>query len=267
MPHLFRLRCAVATAALLAGSALWLSPPASADPTSTPSSTSPSSSTTATVTAPTATGSGKTLTVGTNASIDSLSPFLAERLLPTMIHRYMYEFLTNYDAKDDHAIPALATAWTTSADKLTWTFTIRDGMKWSDGQPVTADDAAWTYNLMMTNTDAATANGNFVANFKSVTATGNQLVITLKQPQATMLALDIPIVPKHVWESHAADIGKFNNDTQFPVVGDGPFILTGYAKDQYLELSANPNYWRGKPGFDKLVFRFYKDADAEVEAL
>ena len=211
--------------------------------------------------------SGKTLTVATTGSIDSLSPFLAQRALPTDIHRLMYDFLTNYDAADDHAIGGLASSWTTSADKLTWTFTIRDGMKWSDGQPVTADDAAWTYTLMMTNSDAATANGNFVANFAKVTATGNQLVITLKQPQSTMLALDVPIVPKHIWAAHAADIGKFANDAQFPVVGDGPFILTGYQKDQYLTLDANPDYWRGKPGFDHLVFKFYKDADAEVEAL
>ncbi|GAA1991706.1 ABC transporter substrate-binding protein [Catenulispora subtropica] len=210
---------------------------------------------------------GKTLTVATNGSIDSLSPFLAQRALPTAVHRLMYDFLTNYDTKDDHAIDALATKWTTSPDKLTWTFTIRDGMKWSDGQPVTADDVAWTYNLMMTNDDAATANGNFVANFSKVAVDGNNVVITLKQAQSTMLALDIPVVPKHVWDSHVQDIGKFNNDTQFPVVSDGPFILTGYQKDQYLTLDANPNYWRGKPGFDHLVFKFYKDADAEVEAL
>jgi peptide/nickel transport system substrate-binding protein len=217
--------------------------------------------------APSASSGGKTLTVATTGSVDSLSPFLAQRALPTEVHRLMYDFLTNYDPADDHAIGALATSWTTSADKLTWTFTIRDGMKWSDGQPVTADDVAWTYTLMMTNTDAATANGNFVANFAKVSANGNQLVITLKQAQSTMLALDIPVVPKHVWASHVADIGKFNNDAQFPVVGDGPFILTGYQKDQYLTLDANPNYWRGKPGFDHLVFKFYKDADAEVEAL
>ena len=140
-------------------------------------------------------------------------------------------------------------------------------MKWSDGQPVTADDVAWTYTLMMTNADAATANGNFVANFKTVTASGDQLVIALKQPQSTMLALDVPIVPKHIWAGHASDIGKFNNDTQFPVVGDGPFILTGYQKDQYLTLDANPTYWRGKPAFGHVVFKFFKDADAEVEAL
>src|SRR6266480_463963 len=210
----------------------------------------------------------RVLTVATNGSVDSLSLFLAQRVLPTEIHRLVYDFLTNYDPKDDHAVPAMATSWSSSPDKLTWTYAIRSGMKWSDGVPVTARDIAWTYNLMMTNKDAATANGTFVANFKSVTAPDDStLVIVLAKPQATMLALDIPVVPQHIWESHDSDIGTFNNDTTFPVVGDGPFILAGYQKGQYVQLDANPGYWRGRPRFDRLVFRYYANQDAEVEAL
>lgn len=209
-----------------------------------------------------------TLTIATNGSVDSLSPFLAQRALPTHIHRLIYDFLTNYDARDDRPVPALATSWLASADKLTWTFAIRDGMAWSDGKPVTADDIAWTYQLIMTNPDAATANGNFVANFKSVAAPDPRtLVVTLNRPQATMLALDIPVVPRHVWQSRAGDIGSFHNDTAFPVVGNGPFVLSGYAKDQYVELTANPTYWRGAPKFRKVIFKYYKDADAAVEAV
>jgi peptide/nickel transport system substrate-binding protein len=210
----------------------------------------------------------RVLTVATNGSVDSLSPFLAQRSLPTEVHRLVYDFLTNYDPKDDHAVPAMATSWSPSPDQLTWTYTIRSGMKWSDGVGVTARDIAWTYNLMMTSKDAATANGTFVANFKSVTAPDDStLVIVLARPQATMLALDIPVVPQHVWESHVSGIGTFNNDTSFPVVGDGPFILSGYRKDQYVQLDANPGYWRGRPRFDRLVFRYYANQDAEVEAL
>src|SRR3989440_6907542 len=212
--------------------------------------------------------SRKVLTVATNGSVDSLSPFLAQRVLPTAIHRLVYDFLTNYDPKDDHAVPAMAASWSASPDKLTWTYAIRSGMKWSDGVPVTARDIAWTYNLMMTNKDAATANGNFVANFKSVTAPDDStLVVVLGKPQATMLALDIPVVPQHAWESHVSEIAKFNNDTSFPVVGDGPFILSDYKKDQYVQLDANPSYWRGRPRFDRLVFKYYANKDAEVQAL
>ncbi|MFE7710366.1 ABC transporter substrate-binding protein [Streptomyces sp. NPDC057486] len=208
-----------------------------------------------------------TLTVAVAQSVDSLSPFLAQRLMSTSVHRLMYDFLTNYDAKDNHTIPALATKWEPSADKLTWTYTIRSNSKWSDGQQATAEDAAWTFNKMMTDEGAATANGSFVANFRKVTAPSpDKLVIELKEPQATMAALDVPIVPKHVWEK-VGDFSKFNNDTKFPIVGNGPFILTDYKVDQYVKLKANKNFWRGAPKFDELVFKTYKDQDAAVAAL
>lgn len=212
--------------------------------------------------------SGKsTLTVAVAQSVDSLSPFLAQRLMSTSISRLMYDFLTNYDPKDNHAIPGLATKWEPSADKLTWTYTIRSDSKWSDGQQATAEDAAWTFNKMMTDEAAAQANGNFVANFKKVTAPSpTQLVIELKEPQATMAALDVPIVPKHVWEK-VGDFSKFNNDKTFPIVGNGPFILTDYKVDQYVKLKANKDFWRGKPKFDEVVFKTYKDQDAAVAAL
>ncbi|WP_406391735.1 ABC transporter substrate-binding protein [Streptomyces sp. NBC_00887] len=208
-----------------------------------------------------------TLTVAVAQSVDSLSPFLAQRLLSTSIHRLMYDYLTNYDAKDSHTIPALATKWEASADKLTWTYTIRDDSKWSDGKKATAEDAAWTFNKMMTDEAAATSNGSFVGNFKTVTAPSpDKLVIELKQPQATMTALDVPIVPQHVWEK-VGDFSKFNNDTKFPIVGNGPFILTDYKVDSYVKLKANKDFWRGAPKFDELVFRYYKDQDAAVAAL
>jgi peptide/nickel transport system substrate-binding protein len=208
-----------------------------------------------------------TLTVAVAQSVDSLSPFLAQRLVSTSISRLMYDFLTNYDAKDSHTIPGLATEWEASADKLTWTYTIRSDSKWSDGEKATAEDAAWTFNKMMTDEGAATSNGSFVSNFKKVTAPSpDKLVIELKQPQATMTALDVPIVPKHVWEK-VGDFSKFNNDTKFPIVGNGPFILTDYKVDSYVKLKANKDFWRGSPKFDELVFRYYKDQDAAVAAL
>ncbi|MEU1118298.1 MULTISPECIES: ABC transporter substrate-binding protein [unclassified Streptomyces] len=211
-------------------------------------------------------GGKKVLTVAVAQSVDSLSPFLAQRLLSTSLHRLTYEYLTNYDAKDNKAIPGFALSWKSSADKLTWTYTIRENSKWSDGKPATAEDAAWTFNKVMSKEGTATANSNFVTNFKKVTAPSpTKLVIELKEPQATMAALDVPIVPKHVWEK-VDDISKFNND-KMPVVGNGPFILTDYKVDQYVKLKANKSFWRGPAKFDELVFKTYKDQDAAVSAL
>lgn len=210
---------------------------------------------------------GKVLTVAVAQSVDSLSPFLASRLVSTSVLRLMYEYLTGYDPKDNHTVPGLATRWTSSPDKLTWTYTIRSDSRWSDGERATAEDAAWTFNTMMTDEGAATANGNFVGNFAKVTAPSpTRLVIRLKKPQATMTALDVPIVPKHVWEK-VGDFSKFTNDKSFPIVGNGPFVLTGYKPDSYVRLKANRTFWRGAPKFDELVFRYYKDQDAAVAAL
>ncbi|MBT2444671.1 ABC transporter substrate-binding protein [Streptomyces sp. ISL-36] len=210
---------------------------------------------------------GTTLTVAVSQSVDSLSPFLAQKLVSTSVHRLAYEYLTNYDVKDAKPIPGLATEWKSSPDKLTWTYTIREDSRWSDGKQATAEDAAWTFNKMMTDENAATANGSFTSNFKKVTAPDPRtLVIELKKPQATMTALDVPIVPKHIWEK-VGDFSKFNNDKQFPIVGNGPFVITDFKVDQYIKLKPNKNFWRGAPQFDELVFKYYKDGDAAVAAL
>jgi ABC-type oligopeptide transport system substrate-binding subunit len=107
---------------------------------------------------------------------------------------------------------------------------------------------------MMTDENAATANGSFTANFKKVTAPdARTLVIELKKPQATMTALDVPIVPRRVWEK-VGDFSKFNNDKQFPIVGNGPFVITDFKVDQYVKLKPKKDFSRGAPKFDELVF-------------
>ncbi|MGO1972951.1 MAG: ABC transporter substrate-binding protein [Propionibacteriaceae bacterium] len=209
----------------------------------------------------------KTLTIAVSQEVDSLSPFQAVRLITTNLHRWMYDFLTNYDPETGETIPALAESWETSEDELTWTFHLREDSTWSDGEPVTAEDVEWTFTTMMTDEAAATANGGFVENFEKVTATDEHTVeIKLKSPQVTMLALDVAILPKHKWED-VEDFAEFNNDEEFPVVGNGPWILTEHDVNKSITLEANPDYWRGRPGFDKLVLRYISDPDAQVEAL
>lgn len=209
----------------------------------------------------------RVLSVAVSQSVDSLSPFLAQRLVAITVHRLIYENLTNYDVRDGRPIPGLATAWHSSPSKLIWTYAIRADSTWSDGGPVTAEDAAWTFNTMMSDPRAATANGSFTANFRKVWAPDPRtLVIELKKPQATMVALDVPIVPKHIW-SRVEDFSSFNNDQRFPVVGNGPFILTDFQVDRFIRLRPNKKFWRGAPHFDELVLTYYKDGDAAVAAL
>ncbi|WP_236792486.1 ABC transporter substrate-binding protein [Amycolatopsis sp. GM8] len=211
---------------------------------------------------------GKVLRVALVQEVDHLNPFLASFASSTMVGRLAWEFLTLPSAEDNTPSPGLATSWTTSDDKLTWTYQIRQGVKWSDGQAVTAKDAAFTFNRIMTDKKAQEANGTYVENFASVTAPDDHtLVIRTKVPQASMTAIDVPIVPEHIWAG-ISDMDDAKTDG-VPVVGvgDGPFLITEYRPNELVRLKANPDYWRGKAKYDELQFISYKNADAAVNAL
>lgn len=212
-------------------------------------------------------GDRTVLTAAVAQSVDSLSPFLAVTLVATSLNRLMYDSLVNYDVKTQEPIPGLAEKWEPSNAGRTWTYTIRDGVEWSDGRPLTAEDARWTFHTMMTDDAAGTANGSYVTNFEKVSAPDPRtLVVELKEPQATMNSMDLPIVPKHIWKD-VGNLGKFNNDADFPVVGSGPYVLTDFKTDSYVTFERNENFWRGAPKFDEVTFKYYKETDAAVAAL
>ncbi|WP_084964617.1 ABC transporter substrate-binding protein [Thermoactinospora rubra] len=205
----------------------------------------------------------KIVRIGSIQSVDSLNPFKAVRLISGQIQRWTYMFLTTPDPKTLEPSPDLAESWSTSEDGLTWTFKIREA-KWSDGKPVTAHDAAWTFNKIMTDDAAKAGNGPAVENFESVTATDDRtLVIKTKAPQASMLDNPIPIVPKHVWETK--DVGTYEAEDNPPT--NGPYIPFEQKKDQYVKLKANPNYWRGEPNVHELQVIFYENPEAAVAGL
>jgi peptide/nickel transport system substrate-binding protein len=212
-----------------------------------------------------------TLTVPADTQMTTFNPFLSYYDGELNVIGAIYPALTMLD-DNGQPVPYLADSWSTSADKLTWTFKIHPGLTWSDGQPLTAQDAAWTFNLIMHNATAATSNGSLVANFKSVTAPDDTtLVIKTKQPQANMLYLSvpvsgIPIVPEHVWKSHVAGLKGYRN-MDFPVVGYGPFVLTGFKTNQYAVMEANPDFFLGAAGYDKVVTNYYSNSDAAAAAL
>ncbi len=210
----------------------------------------------------------KVLRVALTTGIDHLNPFTASLAASTQVGRFIYEFLTIPSQDKAQAAPALAESWSTSPDKLTWTFKIRQGAKWSDGKPVTAKDAAFTFNRMLTDPTARTANGNYVANFETVSAPDDTtLVVKTKTVQATMDLLDVPIVPEHIW-APIKDLSDPKTDTMAVVgVNDGPYRITDYKQNEYVKFTANKDYWRGAPKVDELQLLVFKDVEAAVNAL
>jgi peptide/nickel transport system substrate-binding protein len=212
--------------------------------------------------------SGSTLRIQAQTSFSTFNPFTAYFDGDLEVLNAIYPNLTTTN-EQGIAAPYLATKWSLSANKLTWTFTIKSGLTWSDDKPLTAADAAWTLNLMMHNSVAGTANGALVADFKTVTApNATTLVITTSAPEANMLYNlgIIPIVPEHIWASEVSNLSNFRNQTT-PVVGYGPWRLTGYAPNQYATLTANPTFFLGAPHYHTLIIQYFSNSDAMVAAL
>lgn len=206
-----------------------------------------------------------TLRIATSGFVDSFNPFTSIYLTPTNAIRYMYENLVQFDAEDGSPTGGLAEEWETNDDGSVWTYTLREGLVWSDGQPLTSEDVKWTLDQMMEVPAMGTANGGLVASFDSVEAPDERtVIINLTEPQAPNPGAEIPIVPKHIWEA-------IDNPTEYPndseVVGSGPFLLESYSQNQSFELVSNPNFWRGAPSIDRIQYVYYTNSDAMVQAL
>jgi peptide/nickel transport system substrate-binding protein len=212
--------------------------------------------------------SGSTLTVQAQTAFSTFNPFTAYNAGDLEVINEIYPMLTT-TSKQGAPEPYLATKWSTSPNNLTWTFAIKSGLKWGDGKPLTAADAAWTLNLIMHNAAAGAANGALVASFATVTAPNpNTLVITTKSPAANMLynLANIPIVPEHIWAAQVPHLANFTNHST-PAVGYGPFTLTGFVPNQSATLTANTSFFMGAPKFHTLIVQYYSNGDAAVAAL
>jgi peptide/nickel transport system substrate-binding protein len=154
-----------------------------------------------------------------------------------------------------------------------WTFDTHDGAKWSDGKPLTAEDAAWTFNSILANKDGATARyASYLAHVESVKADGpDKLTVTYDAPVATALPNlgSVPILPRQVWEPYlsgdASQLKDFTNEA--PLVSGGAFILTSEKKDDYVIFKRNPNFYGDKPKLAGFGIQFFGSADAMVSAI
>ncbi len=211
---------------------------------------------------PSATGLAEpVLRVGFSYDIDGMNPLVNYSGLSWEIFRLNYNFLTWYD-EDNRPVPELATAWDASPDGTVWTFTIRDDVTWHDGVPLTARDIAFTYDLILDNQIYFYM--SYVKDITEVEAPDDTtLVITSKKPNPLMLGLYIPILPEHLWGR--IDPKKLETLKDPPTVGSGPFAIDEVEKGRFVKMSANPDYFAGRPNVNTLLFQIYTTEDALVQ--
>ena len=139
-------------------------------------------------------------------------------------------------------------------------------MKWSDGQPLTAGDVAFSYNYMIQNKMANYASA-YAAIERAVVVDPLTVRLICSSPKADMLTSYIPIVPEHVWSKiskHAAQ-NTFTNPP--PIIGSGPFETVAFKKGNYVLMKRNPYWWGPKPAIDEIDFEDYTNSDSMYEDL
>ena len=207
-------------------------------------------------------GKKVTFTVGQLQDVDSLNVTVGLLVIDYEIWNLIWPTLTDMAAKDFSAQPAMAESWTKSADGLTWTYKMRPNMKWSDGQPMTADDVKYTIDRA--NTEEWSNHVTTTGNLTATVLDANTLQIKTSVPDPRLPGLSVYIVPKHIYEKVSAD--DLPNYTAEDKVGGGPFMLDDVQKD-FTRLVRNPNWYGKKPAMDEVIFRFYADANAQFQAL
>jgi peptide/nickel transport system substrate-binding protein len=215
---------------------------------------------------------GGILRIGTTGEIDSINPFVAFNSESYQAFVIMYPLLVQYSPEFEWE-GDWAESWETSADGLTWTFNLRPG-EWSDGTPLTAEDAVWTGETVLKYAKGPTSIlAPFLANVESLEAPDPQtLVIRYSTPVGNVLPQlqQFFILPKHVWEPKVGANGKglkaFNPQDELPVVGAGPFVITKFDGKGTTIFEKNPSYYGPEANVDAVGYQHFENEDALLTA-
>lgn len=166
---------------------------------------------------------------------------------------------------DNKLVPNLASSWK-AVTPTKYVYTIRSGVKFSDGNPLTAKDVAYSIGVQA-NPKTGSDENNFFANVKSVHAVGNKLTVTLSKPDALW-----QYIPAHeagyVYEakSLSAHPSGYGTPSVLPI-GTGPYKVQEYVANSHVTLVRNPYYWGQKPYYDKIIFDFIPDPQTRFLAM
>jgi len=209
-----------------------------------------------------------TLRVGLTQDWEVLNPTSGYTVAAYEVWNLHYATLTDKAAEDFATIPGLAESWEEVEPGIEYVYTLREGLTWSDGEPLTAEDVAWNIN---TGRDQGWDNMvSTVANIEATAEDERTVRLVSSVPDPKLPTMDVYLVPKHIWEPNAAD---YDATTQYAAddgVGSGPFVMTEFTPGQSVVMAANPSYWGWEgeePPYDQVIFRLFENPDAMVAAL
>ncbi len=204
--------------------------------------------------------SGGTYIEGMVGEINNLNPLFSNGNLDNASSKLIFNGLLRQDTSG-RLTNDLASGWSVGKDSKTYTVTLREGVKWQDGEQFSAKDVVFTINTIKNQATRSSLYSSWQG--ISVKSVGkNNVEFKLPAPSAAFLqALTTPILPSHILEDIPVEnlrTTAFNNSP----IGTGPFefrILRTTKSGQQLELAANPEYYRGTPRLDKFILAAYSN--------
>ncbi|MEK6192804.1 MAG: ABC transporter substrate-binding protein, partial [Deltaproteobacteria bacterium] len=205
----------------------------------------------------------KELNFALSGSPDSLDPHKTSGTLTFQTLKSVYDTLAEPD-KTGKIVPALAEKWDISTDGMTWTFTLRKGVVFHNGDKLTSQDVKATFERIK-NKEIASPNANEFAPITSIETPDNStVVLKLSEPSAPFLGTLASgwgaILPKSLIDS--------NHDFAAKPIGTGPFKMTEWIRDGKIVLEKNKNYWmKGLPKLDKVTMHIIPERSVQVQGL
>jgi peptide/nickel transport system substrate-binding protein len=209
-----------------------------------------------------------TLRVGLTQDWEVLNPTSGYTVAAYEVWNLHYATLTDKAADDFATIPGLAESWEEVEPGREYVYTLREGLTWSDGEPLTAEDVAWNIN---TSRDQGWDNMvSTVANIEATAEDERTVRLVSSVPDPKLPTMDVYLVPQHIWEPIATDYDAATQYAADDGVGSGPFVMTEFTPGQSVVMEVNPSYWGWEgeePPYDQVIFRLFENPDAMVAAL
>jgi len=223
---------------------------------------------------------GGEIILSTVSDPKSFNPITSTESSTSEFTQYIYEGLVRANGITLLPEPNLATSWDISPDGLVWTFHLRPGVQWSDGEPFSAYDVEFTFNDLIYNTAITPCSARdilMIEGKKITTKVIDSLTVqfTLPFPYAPFLrAMGQEILPKHKLAKFVKK-GTFSTELSIKtppeqMVGTGPFLLESYLSSQKVVFKRNPTYWKkdsagtALPYLDRVIYMIVADQNAEL---
>jgi peptide/nickel transport system substrate-binding protein len=227
--------------------------------------------------ATTSSSSGGQLIIGltTPPAVTDLNP---AKMITTYYIAETYASLVGWDSNGNY-VPMLAQSWSISPDGRNFTFNLKPNLEWSDGQPITSADVAFTFQLVAEQSplwyyldspievaNSSTLTGFSIAPGAITTPNATTIIFHSSTPSAPLFIYlgGQPVYPQHYYASQNLTA---NNPNLSTMVGSGPFIPTSYTPDTELDMVPNPHYFGGAPKLNKVIFKYFSTTTSAEIAL